>query len=302
MSTVRERGEKVRTLITRASNDAEPILKQIGMDPAAFARVAFNAVMTNPKILDCEPKSLRHAVLLCAQRGLLPDGESASIVPYKGKAGLLVGYKGMADLVRRAIPGTSIRTVSVNDKDDFTYEEGLNLVLTHVRDEKTITVEENLRAAYVVVEFKEGTKEIEVMFKSEIDRIRKTYSAANSPAWAKEYAEQAKKTVLRRICKRLPIRSGLLIKADLIVEDSGDPFDDQAIDVQGTVERDEQPPADKPKAETRKAAPRAAARRRPAPAPEPQQDPDPDPDPGDDPDDPANDREPEGGSYPDAGF
>ena len=83
--TVRERGEKVRTLIDRACKDALPILEQIGLKPEAFARVAFNAVMTNPKILDCEPKSLRHAVLLCAQRGLLPDGESAAIVPYKGR-------------------------------------------------------------------------------------------------------------------------------------------------------------------------------------------------------------------------
>ena len=298
--TVRERGEKFKKLIEDASESAKPILEQIGMEPKAFARVACNAVLATPSILDCEPKSLRYAVLLCAQRGLLPDGESASIVPRKGKASLMVGYMGMCDLVRRAIPGTSIRTVSVNDKDDFTYEEGLNLVLTHVRDEKTITVEANLRAAYVVVEFKEGTKEIEVMFKAEIDRIRKTYSAASSPAWAKEYAEQAKKTVLRRICKRLPIRSGLLIKADPLVEDSGDPFDDQVIDVKGTVEGDNQPPADKPKAETRKAAPRAAARRRPEPEPEPQ--PDRDTDPVDDPDDPANEREPDEGSFPDAGF
>ena len=298
--TVRERGEKVRTLIDRACKDALPILEQIGLKPEAFARVAFNAVMTNPKILDCEPKSLRHAVLLCAQRGLLPDGESASIVPYKGKAGLLIGYKGMVDLVRKAIPGIGIRMVAVNDKDEFEYEEGLNLVLRHFRDKSTLTSEQNFVAAYMVVEFTSGVKEIEVMFKVEIDHIRKTYASASSKAWANEYVEQAKKTVARRGFKRLPIRSGLLTSVDQVVPDSGDAFDDHVIDVKGTVEGDEQPPADKPKAETRKAAPRAAARRQPEPQPEPQ--PEQDPDPGDDPDDPANEREPDEGSFPDAGF
>ena len=293
MSTIREKGEKVRDLITLASTDAKPILEQIGMAPEAFARVAFNAVMTNPKILDCEPKSLRHAVLLCAQRGLLPDGESASIVPYKGKAGLLVGYKGMADLVRKAVPGIGIRMVAVNDQDEFEYEEGLNFVLRHIPDRETVTTEQNFVAAYMVVEFKEGTKEVTVMFKAEIDRIRKTYASTSSKAWANEYVEQAKKTVGRRGFKRLPIRSGMLkTGADPVVPD-GDPFDDHVIVVQGEA----QPAAAKPKAEPRKVAPRAAARQRPQPEPEA------DPEPGDvDPDDSANEREPDEGSFPDAGF
>ena len=194
--------------------------------------------------------------------------------------------------------------VAVNDKDEFEYEEGLNLVLRHVPSPNVVTTEQNFVAAYMVVEFPSGVKEIEVMFKAEIDRIRKTYASVSSKAWANEYVAQAKKTVGRRGFKRLPIRSGLLTSVDQVVPDSGDAFADHVIDVKGTVEGDEQPPADKPKAETRKAAPRAAARRQPQPQPEPQPEPEPeDQEPGDvDPDDSANEREPEGGDFPDAGF
>ena len=227
--TVREKGEKVKELMVRASNDAKPILEQIGMSPEAFARVAFNAVLTNPKILDCEPQSLRRAVLECAQRGLLPDGDSAAIIPRKGKATFQIGYKGMCDLARRAIPGCGIRTQVVTNKDEWVYKEGLTLVLDHERDPMTWPDESNVIAAYAVVEMPSGVKESEVMLRCDIDHIRKNYAHASSEAWAKEFAEQCKKTVLRRLGKRLPIRSGLLTAAEPVVPLT-DPFDEETIE------------------------------------------------------------------------
>ena len=187
------------------------------MSPEAFARVAFNAVLTNPKILDCEPQSLRRAVLECAQRGLLPDGDSAAIIPRKGKATFQIGYKGMCDLARRAIPGCGIRTQVVTNKDEWVYKEGLTMVLDHERDPMTWPDESNVIAAYAVVEMPSGVKESEVMLRCDIDHIRKNYAHASSEAWAKEFAEQCKKTVLRRLGKRLPIRSGLLTAAEPVV-------------------------------------------------------------------------------------
>ena len=286
-----EKGNKIKDLIFRASEDAKPILEQIGLSPEAFARVAFNAVLSNPKILDCEPQSLRRAVLECAQRGLLPDGDSAAIIPRKGKATFQVGYKGMCDLARRAIPGVSIRANVVTDKDTWVYKDGLNLVIEHERDPATRPTEQNVIAAYAIAEMPGGGKEAVVMMRCDIDHIRSTYAHSSSEAWAKEWAEQAKKTAVRRLGKMLPIRSGLLTKSDPIVP-LGDPFDEQVIDVE--------PEAGAPDPAAQPARTRGAARPRPAPAPAPAA-PAPAPAPAPEPL-PEPEPEDEQRGFPDAGF
>ena len=290
--TVLEKGTKIKDLILLASTDAKPILEQIGMSPEAFARVACNAVLTNPKILDCEPQSLRRSILECAQRGLMPDGDSAAIIPRKGKATFQIGYKGMCDLARRAIPGCGIRTQVVTDKDEWVYKEGLTLVLDHERDPMTWPDESNVIAAYAIVEMPGGVKESEVMLRCDLDHVRKNYAHASSEAWAKEFAEQCKKTVLRRIGKRLPIRSGLLAKAAEPVVPMGDPFDEEVIEVD-PPDGDPDPAADQEQEQparttrTRRPAKPRQAPRNPEPGPEPEQEPEPEPEPD---------------TFPDAGF
>ena len=61
------------------------MLKHIGLSKEVYSRVAMNAVMASPNILNCEPLTLRKALLQCAQLGLLPDGDAASLVPFKNR-------------------------------------------------------------------------------------------------------------------------------------------------------------------------------------------------------------------------
>ena len=201
----------------------------------------------------------------------MPDGDSAAIIPRKGKATFQIGYKGMCDLARRAIPGCGIRTQVVTSKDPvWVYKEGMNLVLDHERDPATWPNESNVIAAYAIVEMPSGVKEIEVMLRCDLDHIRKNYAHASSEAWAKEYAEQCKKTVLRRIGKRLPIRSGLITAAEPVAQ-IHDPFDDQVIDHDPSA-GDKDPakaPESAPEQAAQPARTRGVSRPRPAPAPAP---------------------------------
>ena len=209
----------------RACVEANDVLEQIGMSPETYKLVVLTAISTTPKILECDPNSIRRSILKCATLGLLPDGDQAAIVPFKNHAQLVVGYKGMMDLCRDSIPGISIVVVAVTDTDEFEYKEGLDPVLDHAIDEAgERCTEKNFRAAYALAWMPGNDKpERVVMFKKDIEHIRKAYTHTSSQAWIKEYAEQAKKTVLRRLGKKLPIRSGLLKKGRDIGEDA---FDD----------------------------------------------------------------------------
>ena len=215
-------------LITEAATDSVDMLKQIGIKPEAYKRVILNAINSSPKLLDCNPGTIRRSILKCAQLGLLPDGDQASIVPYKMRgqlvAQVITGYKGMCDLARQAIPGISITLRSVTTDDEWEHEEGLNPVLRHVPSEDgERCTEKNFRCAYAIAWMPGNPKpEWVVLYKKEIEYIRKTYASSSSPAWIKEYAEQAKKTAGRRLGKLLPIRSGLLMKGRDIGDDAFD--------------------------------------------------------------------------------
>ena len=207
-----QQADLVKVTVEQAAEDSVEMLKIIGINPQVFARIALNAALTTPAILDCTPQSIRLAVLKCAQRGVLPDGEQAAIVPYKGKAGLQMGYKGMADVARRAIKGLVLRTQVVVKGDEFEYEDGLKPILRHKpAEDRARPTEQNVTHAYAVAWMPNNPQaEFVVMTKADVEYIRNTYASNTSKAWANEWAEQAKKTALRRLGKQLPIRSGLM--------------------------------------------------------------------------------------------
>ena len=284
-----ERAGLIKRTIEDAAKSADAVLQQIGVSTDAFARISLNAVMRNPQIANCTPASLRTTLLDCAQRGVLPDGDSAVIVPYKNRqtgelnAQLLMGYKGMCDLVRRSIKGVVLRAQVVTNEDDFEYEEGIDEVLRHKRKpDGPRPTEQNIIAVYALARMPTNpSPEYVVLFKSEIDYIRSTYANAKSPAWTKEYAEQAKKTALRRLCKTLPIRSGLIQDSESEVSN----LHDQVIDAVAH-EGDPDPAAEPGDRETPQPARRPARRTRaarktaaPAPPPEPEPPPEPAPPP-----------------------
>ena len=229
MATLGDKQDLIRTTIDQAAADSDTVLKHIGLSKEVYSRVAMNAIIASPNILNCEPRTLRKALLQCAQIGLLPDGDAAVLVPYKIKgvltATLVIGYKGMIDLARRAIPGIVIESHVVTDEDEFEYELGLKPVLKHTRSpEGKMPTEKNIIAAYALAWMpKNDHPEVEVLFRAELDHIRTTYTQSKSKLWIEEYHEACKKTALRRLGKRLPIRSGLFTQG---LEPEGDPIAD----------------------------------------------------------------------------
>ena len=270
--TLGEKTTLIQNTIDSAAESAKHILKHIGLSEEVYSRVCMNAVMASPNILNCDPKTLRKALLQCAQIGLMPDGDQAALVPFKNNgvltATLVIGYKGMVDLARRAIPGIVIDTQVVTAEDEkdgtFVFELGLQRILRHVKARgQGMPTEKNVIAAYAIAFMPQNPHhpEFELLFRGELDHIRKTYAQAKSKMWIEEYAEACKKTALRRLGKRLPIRSGLM-KQGLKPTPENDPMEDfiaqEPIDVgPGAAEA---PAAAKPAGSGRTAQPPPPAR------------------------------------------
>ena len=203
-NTLGDKQTLIQTTIEKAAEDVDHILKHIGLTKEVYSRVAMNAIMAAPAILNCDPKTLRKALMSCAQIGLLPDGDQAALVPFKLRgvltATLVIGYKGMVDLARRAIPGIVIDTqvVTIEDEKDgtFEFELGLKRILRHIKARgQGMPNEKNIIAAYAIAFMPQNPHhpEFELLFRGELDHIRKTYTQATSKMWIEEYAEALQK-------------------------------------------------------------------------------------------------------------
>ena len=209
---IKEQVQLSKQTIERAAIDAAPHLKRIDVTPDYFSRVALNALLTNPRIAECDARSLRKALLACAERGLMPDGQSAVIIPVRSKGGspkarLDVMIGGMLDKCREGIPGIAIRARCVYAADVFDYEDGLQPVLRHVPSLNGEHQDKDIVAAYAVAHIPNNPQpEFTVLSRAEIDDRRKRSPARSDGPWVTHYPQMAEKSVLRTLLKRLPIR------------------------------------------------------------------------------------------------
>jgi recombination protein RecT len=85
-----------------------------------------------PKLLDCDRQSIFNAAMSAACLGLEVDGVTgqAYLIPFKGKAQLVIGYKGINTMAARS--GITITGAVVRDGDQFDYELGSDAFVKHV--------------------------------------------------------------------------------------------------------------------------------------------------------------------------
>jgi recombination protein RecT len=174
--------------------------------PELMIRATLTYAQKNPKVFDCTKESIAKCLMDCAALGLLPDGTlgTAYLVPYGTSCTLIIGYRGLIELARRSGQLTSIEAHVVREGDQFQCEFGLVPVLKHVPKLEG-AMDRPVVAAYAIAHFKDGSHHCEVMGKSEVDAIRARSRAGGSGPWVSDYAEMAKKTVVRRLMKYMPL-------------------------------------------------------------------------------------------------
>jgi len=173
-----------------------------------MSRVFLTAITTTPKLLDCEPASLMKAVMEASSLGLLPDGVLGHgyILPYGKSAKFIPGYRGLIDLARRSGKIAWIQARVVYEGDDFSYGYGADPFLTHVPARAVGAEPGKFHAVYAAAKFTEsGEVAFEVMYDDDVEKIRKRSRAGESGPWVTDFEEMARKTVVRKLMKYLPL-------------------------------------------------------------------------------------------------
>ena len=119
-----------------ALNEKELVLNSLlpdHIDMKRFRISVINEVTKNPRLLECSKRSLQNAFISASYFGLEPNSVTGSsyIVPYGKEATLVVGYKGLIDLVTRAGVCDSVDAKVVYEKDVFIPKAGTHPSLDH---------------------------------------------------------------------------------------------------------------------------------------------------------------------------
>lgn len=200
----RDKQLAIKDLLERAKPSIAAVIPK-HLTPERLLKIALSATSRTPALLACTPQSILLAVMQAAELGLEAGGllGDGYLVPYKGKAQFIVGYRGLINLARRSGQMRAIEAHVVRTADTFEVEFGLETKLVH---RPSLHGDPgDIVAVYSVAHFRDGGYQVEVMTRAEVDAIRKRSEASDSGPWVTDYAEMAKKTVIRRLCKYLPL-------------------------------------------------------------------------------------------------
>ena len=188
---------------------AKVATRYLGEDRLAALAIAIWS--KNRRLQSCSPTSFLRALYEACQLGLDPTGvgNQGHIVAYRGEAKFIRGWGGVVTMAARR--GINVDTFAVYDSDEFEVaryanEKGYFLGLHHVEKRENPEEIGAVRAAYAVASCKDWDQPmIEVVWRHDVEKIRKNSASPNSPAWKEWYSEMARKTAVNRLAKRLPL-------------------------------------------------------------------------------------------------
>lgn len=186
-----------------------------------LCRLALTACRLNPKLAECDFKSLAGSLMTAAQLGLEPNtplGHCYLIPRRNGRTGLneatfQLGYQGMVELSQRSGRIQTQYAFPVYANDEFDYWLGLDANIIH---RPSVGNRGPLVAVYAVAKYKDGGSNFVVLTVDEVESYRKRSMAGNNGPWVTDYEAMACKTAFRRLFRWLPKSTelALAISAD----------------------------------------------------------------------------------------
>lgn len=159
-----------------------------------------------PMLLQCDRQSIFNAAMSAACLGLEVDGVTgqAYLIPFKGKAQLVIGYKGFNTLAARS--GITITGAVVREGDDFDYQLGTAAYVRH----KPKGSKGRITHAWACAQSLDRPAVVEVLDIDELMAVKarspgakRSDSPWNDPAIG--FPAMCQKTAKRRLARAMPM-------------------------------------------------------------------------------------------------
>jgi recombination protein RecT len=181
-------------------------------------RIAEGMINRTPDLRRCTAASIVRSVMEASQMGLEPgvlgDGW---LIPFNvsikdgddwisvKEAQFIPGYQGIVKLTIQSGAVASLNVGAAYWKDEFDYALGSSPFVKH-KPSLEPRGDDVLIAVYCVVKLVTGGKQVTVMSKPEVDKIKARSRAGGNKKspWNTDYEQMAIKTVIKRACKNVP--------------------------------------------------------------------------------------------------
>jgi len=224
-------GQKnVLDLIDRNAPELDKLLGP-SLTVEQFKTAAMTYLRMQPKLYECNPYSVVGGLRLGAQLGLSlgPLGHFY-LVPFKGEAVFILGYRGMVELAYRSNKVRRVSAVVVRDGDAFEFRYGTRAVLDH--SPTGAGGEREWTAVYAVAELTNGSKPFVVLYPEDVEKRRARSASAKLPSspWNTDTEAMWCKSAVRALQRWLP-QTPESARGIVLDETVGSPDDDDVVPV-----------------------------------------------------------------------
>ena len=169
-----------------------------------MARIALTSFRKNPKLGQCDPKSVFAAVIMASQLGWeIGIGGQAYLIPYGRECQLVPGWMGLVDLVFRT-GRASVWTGAVYEGDEFEYFLGDSPFIKH----RPVATGDEAKLLYVYAVGRMNAADwpvIEVWPMAKVIAHRDKYNKVGRQHYSYQHLEMyARKVALLQVLKYMP--------------------------------------------------------------------------------------------------
>jgi recombination protein RecT len=198
--------EQIRTM-----QDQFSLAMPRGVEAAQLVRDALTCLRTTPKLAECDPRTVLGGLMTFAQLGLRPGVPQLGhgwLIPFKGKAQVVIGYQGLVELAHRSGKISSLIARAVHAHDEFDLQYGLHDNLVHrprLDGDRGPIV-----GYYALVKTVQGGHAFVHMSRTEAESHRDRYAMARDRAgnvvgpWRDNFDAMAMKTCVTKLAKFMP--------------------------------------------------------------------------------------------------
>ena len=202
---------------------------------ARFVQNAISLLNEKPELAKFGQTQILAGLTRGALLGLDFFNHEAYLVNYGSQLNYQTSYIGQQKLVKKYSlrPVKNIYAELVRDGDLF--ETGLEKNQRYVTFKPKMFNNAAVVGAFAVAEFEDGDILVETMNLDELEAIRKKSKMGNAGAWKEFPGEMMKKSVIRRLCKKIEIdfenpEQQRIFEADTDIETEPTKIRDNAID------------------------------------------------------------------------
>ena len=175
-----------------------------GVNLTRFAQCAMAAIMEDRNLASAPLANVIKELIKAARVGLIPDGQEAAIINFKGNPKFMPMVRGLISLARRSGEVKSIGAHLIREGDEFFVEHTQHgTTFTHRPD---MFSKGEIKGVFAVAVLNNGQAEIEVLSMEDVDAIKAaSMIKSDRGPWGGPFkTEMYKKAAIKRLIKRLP--------------------------------------------------------------------------------------------------